>query len=80
MSWAPEIHIGEMRPWPDAVLVVRGETDEACRYVPCRTAIRISVPRQSHVALGHYECGECHGTVGASDAFCKHCGTRMEDE
>lgn len=53
---------------------------ESRRYVPERTAMRVSVPRQSHVALGHYECGECHGTVGAQDRYCKHCGARLEDE
>lgn len=42
-----------------------------------RTATRISVPREGHTAIGHYECGECRGEVGAQDMFCKHCGARL---
>ncbi len=34
MSWSPELYIGEFRPWPDTVHVVRGKTDETRRYVP----------------------------------------------
>ena len=34
MSWSPDLFIGEFRPWPDMVHVVRGKTDETRRYVP----------------------------------------------
>ena len=34
MSWSPDLFIGEFRPWPDSVHVVRGRTDETLRYVP----------------------------------------------
>lgn len=34
MSWSPDLFIGEFRPWPDTVHVVRGKTDEMRRYVP----------------------------------------------
>lgn len=34
MSWSPDLFIGEFRPWPDTVHVVRGRTDETRRYVP----------------------------------------------
>lgn len=34
MSWSPDIFIGEFRPWPDSVYVVRGKSDETRRYVP----------------------------------------------
>lgn len=34
MSWSPDLFIGELRPWPDTVHVVRGKTDETRRYVP----------------------------------------------
>jgi len=43
------------------------------------TATRISVPREGHTSIGHYECGECRGVVGAQDAHCKHCGCRLVD-
>lgn len=32
MSWTPDLYIGELRPWPDAVRVVRGDTDDAMLY------------------------------------------------
>lgn len=32
MSWAPELVIGELRPWPESVKVVRGNSGEAMRY------------------------------------------------
>lgn len=32
MSWTPEVCIGELRPWPDSVRVVRGNSGEAMRY------------------------------------------------
>lgn len=34
MSWSPNLCIGEFRPWPDSVHVVRGKTDETRRYIP----------------------------------------------
>lgn len=34
MSWYPDLHIGELRPWPDAVYVWRGQTGENQRYLP----------------------------------------------
>lgn len=34
MSWYPDLHIGELRPWPDAVYVWRGNTGESQRYLP----------------------------------------------
>lgn len=34
MSWYPDLHIGELRPWPDAVYVWRGKTGESQRYLP----------------------------------------------
>jgi len=45
-----------------------------------RTAKRVSVPRESHVALGHYECGACGTIVGASDKYCRMCRAELEDE
>lgn len=47
-------------------------------YVPERTATIVKVPRQSHVALGHYECGGCGATIDAGDRFCRKCGARLE--
>ena len=32
MSWTPDLIIGELRPWPDAIRAVRGRTDETMLY------------------------------------------------
>ena len=45
-----------------------------------RIAKRVSVPRESHVALGHYECGACGAIVGAGDRYCRMCRAELEDE
>lgn len=47
-------------------------------YVPERTASIVKVPRHSHVALGHYECGGCGATIDAGDRYCRRCGARLE--
>jgi hypothetical protein len=52
-------------------------TSESRRYVPERTAKRVRVPYQSHVALGHYECGDCGTIVGSQDRYCRHCGSEL---
>ena len=43
------------------------------------TAKRVSVPRESHVALGHYECGACGTIVGTQDRYCRMCRAELED-
>ena len=34
MTKTPDVYIGETRPWPDTVNVIRGKTDEVRRYLP----------------------------------------------
>lgn len=77
MSWVPEIHIGDMRPWPEAVQVVRGETNETRRYVPCRTARTADRRIRSHDGIGRCTCSECGGSVGMCDRYCKHCSAEF---
>ena len=61
--------------FPDAMEITNdGETR---RYVPERTASIVKVPRQSHVALGHYECGGCGTTINVSDHYCRKCGAKL---
>lgn len=78
MSWSPDLFIGELRPWPDTVHVVRGKTDEARRYVPERTAKRVRVTVDEMRCIGHDECSGCGATVGMGDRFCRMCGARLE--
>ena len=53
--------------------------DELCREVESlrRTARRIVV---SDGGVGHAECGDCGGAIDQDDAFCRHCGRRLEGE
>lgn len=60
MSWSPELPIGEFRPWPDTVHVVRGRTGEMLRYVP-----------EQAVAATLW-MGTCHSTT-QDDAWCFAC-------
>ena len=82
MSWTPDLIIGELRPWPDAVRVIRGETDEAKRYVPekkCRYELRD----------GWFVCSSCGRRTWAFEGkgdplspprFCPDCGAKVVDE
>ena len=63
---------------PEKILVLKNGTRMVCLYVPERTAKRVRVPYQSHVALGHYECGACGTIVGASDRYRRTCRAEIE--
>lgn len=86
MSWSPELPIGEFRPWPDTVHVVRGRTGEMLRYVPERTCRNIS-PKLGN---NEFTCEECLARVYGSggrwfDAnwdyhkfnYCPNCGRKV---
>ena len=81
MSWAVDVRIGELRPWPDHVAVLRG-AEVRCyslREAKARRVIRFN--RETDYATGHCECGVCHGAVDFWDEFCRHCGVEFgEDE
>ena len=66
--------------FPEKILVLKNGTRMVCIYVPERKARRVSVPRESHVALGHYECGACGTIVGTQDRYCRMCRAELEDE
>ncbi len=74
MSWSTEVRIGELRPWPDAVRVVRGKTEETRRYVPERTAYRHV---KSNGEYGSCKCSTCDADIHANDAFCRMCGAQL---
>ena len=94
MSWSPELFIGELRPWPDTVHVVRGRTGETRRYVPERTC-RITGwdplddadgydDRLYYLSCGHTAvvCLGPMGTMDTLDEFveCPECHARVVDE
>lgn len=64
--------------FPACVLLTKSdESGESVSYSPIRTVKRVSVPHESHVALGHYECSACKTLVNPYDSFCRHCGARL---
>ena len=65
---------------PERLYIKTVDMHHLIAYVPKRTAKRIRVPYQSHVAIGHYGCGECGETVEPCDKYCSACGARLEDE
>jgi len=77
MSWSPDLFIGEFRPWPDTVHVVRGKTDETRRYVPHRTTTRHGKWRTKYGRS--VPCCECCG-YGIGDErwnYCPSCGAEV---
>lgn len=47
---------------------------------PPRTAKRvIRFDYDTDHATGHTECSACHGAIDFFDAYCRHCGARLED-
>ena len=84
MSWTAEFHMGELRPWPDAVHLYRGLTltHDMRLYLPAVTATRLI---RSHDGIGRCTCSECGGSVGTCDRYCRHCraefvGSEYEEE
>lgn len=82
MSWTPDLYIGELRPWPDAVQVVRGNTDETRLYVPEKAC-------QYEEKDGWFVCSNCGRSTwafkGKGDPlspprFCPDCGAKVVDE
>lgn len=59
MSWSPDLFIGEFRPWPDTVQVVRGTYDDTRRYVPEDALV--------HMEL--HECPVCANVADLQDAM-----------
>jgi len=76
MSWSTDMHIGEMRPWPDMVKVYHGDTDEMQVYVPEKTATR---KVRSFGEVGRCNCSACNWCVDPYDLHCRRCGARFNE-
>jgi hypothetical protein len=51
------------------------------RYEPVRTARRVIVSNaDTDHATGHCECGACGGAIDFWDKWCRHCGTKLEED
>lgn len=59
MGWSPELCIGEFRPWPESICVVRDKTDETRRYVPEDMLVRMEL----------HECPACANVADLQDAL-----------
>lgn len=86
MSWQPEVFIGELRPWPDSVLVTKGASDERKRYVPEETCKLESSHGWTDAYVSHRWTVEldCHtiddwGERELPD-YCPYCGRKVVDE
>ena len=89
MSWSPDLYIGELRPWPDTVHVVRGKTEETRRYVPeltCHPIISDNLNESEGMGDAWANCSECgHLLFVLTDPtseppnFCPSCGARRVD-
>lgn len=93
MSWSPELPIGEFRPWPDTVHVVRGRTGETLRYVPERTCYDEGGTDYHGEQLFHCsECGcllslynldgtntLCTSLIYDYPRYCPECGRKVVD-
>lgn len=81
MSWQVDLIIGELRPWPDSVRVLRGVTGEGRIYTPERRARKVTVwTHDTDHATGHTECSECKGSINPCAKWCEHCGCKFEGD
>jgi len=64
---------------PRRIYLKTVDMNDMIPYVEEKTAKRVKVPYQSHVALGHYECGACGQTVDVADRYCRKCGAELND-
>ena len=75
MSWSPEVFIGEFRPWPDSVHVVRGRTGETVRYMPEQTCANKAKYYRD------FECSECADYWPEYEPntfhYCPNCGAKV---
>lgn len=81
MTWRAEVYIGEMRPWPDVVDVVKGRTGEAVEYVPGRTCRIIGTIYYDGEGVWYHElsCGHEVETLDKEPpSYCSECGARVE--
>lgn len=75
MSWSPDLYTGEMRPWPESVMVRRG--NESKKYVPDKVAHKVTHTEDGIV--GCCTCDSCGKTVHRAFASCPWCGARFEE-
>ena len=55
-----------------ALCAVGGDSPSAWRV--------IVADEETDCATGFCTCGNCGGAIEPTDAWCRHCGARMEDE
>lgn len=60
---------------------LQAENAKLRELVAQRTARRVIVSNaDTDHATGHCECGACGGAIDFWDAWCRHCGTKLEED
>ena len=76
MDLLPDYYIGESRPWPDGVRIMRGSKSKT--YVPDKVAHKVTYTDDGIV--GRCTCNGCDRTVSRTFVWCPWCGARFEDD
>ena len=77
MSWTAGIPVGTLKVqgcMPEKVLVVN-DRDEHRTYVPEKTATHMII---NNGTTGHCACTRCGKPIYPWDAWCRHCGAKLE--
>jgi hypothetical protein len=62
-------------------LALRDENAKLRGLVAERTARRVILSNaDTDHATGHCECGACGGAIDPWDAYCRHCGVKLEED
>ena len=82
MGWSPDLHIGDFRPWPDTVHVVRGKTGVMLRYVPERICFQVDVTADHSPYTSYMTACSLCGEMLAVEEFrapnyCPNCGAKV---
>lgn len=88
MSWSSELYIGENRPWPGTVRVIRGKTEETLCYVPEPPTCTMRPDGYYGEQYGIYKCSNCgelwqFGCDGPKEhhwTCCPKCQARIIEE
>lgn len=72
--------------WPDEVRVAHlsdmneGRAERAMVYVPARKTRHVVICNpDTDNAIGTCKCGNCGGSIGQDDRFCRFCGAEACD-
>lgn len=84
MSWSPELFIGELRPWPESVCVIR-EGEEAFYFPELTCKMGEAGKDLGMEIVNRYICTACGRSIliargCAKPDYCPMCGAKVVDE